>query len=134
MSESGIPLWCKGSMSLMTALGGLFLIGQLFFPQINGGLFAFIPVIGPYVPGLLGAWAVSIAIGYRTRPIAIVDVHQVERIGPVLGMPTITEGVVTVVDKTLLVDGKTVGVARFLIKDEDWAAMEAYLSDAARQG
>ena len=128
MSDAGIELRCKDSMSLITALGGLFLIGQLFFPQLQGGLFNFIPGIGPYIPGLLGAWACAIAIGYRTRPIAIVNAREVTRIGPVLGTQTVKAGVVTVVDKMLLVDGSTVGVARFLIKDEDWARMEAHLN------
>lgn len=132
MSGTSVELWCKSSMSLITALGGLFLLGQLFFPQINGGLFAFIPVIGPYVPGMLGAWACSIAIGYRMRPVAIVSPDRVERIGPVLGTSTLVEGTVTVVDKTLLVDGKTVGIARFLIKDEDWARLEAMVGPTTR--
>lgn len=131
MSQPSVELRYKGWLGLVTTLAGLFLMAQTFLPQIQGGFLGRVPVVGPYLPGLLGLWACAVGVAYRFRPVAFVELGRVRRIGALFGKEYVTEGKVTIDGKALLVDGKPVGVARFVVVDDHWTSLEAMLTSAS---
>ena len=131
MSASGVTLRYKGWLALVMTLAGLFLVAQVFMPQIRGGFLGRVPVIGPYLPGLLGLWACAVGVAYRFRPVAIVELSRLRRVGPLLGKEYVREGAVTIEGKMRLVGGEKSSVTRFLVNDDDWAYLETHLKGAA---